>query len=103
MLGFVGFGTLSGSQEMYGPHAGVPATAGGTTFDGPRENLSTNLGGTSLATIIVGMDMGSLSAASMPQPRQVGPDAPPPAPRASGFFMLRHYDLFILIDRRHQR
>lgn len=70
MLGFVGFGTLSGSQEIvYGPHAGVPATAGGTTFDDPRKNLSTNRGGTSLATIIVGMDMGSLSAASMPQPR----------------------------------
>lgn len=64
------------------------------TFADSRENLSANLGGTSFAAIIVGMDMGSLSAASMPQPRKVGPDAPPPAPRASGFFMLRHCDLF---------
>lgn len=51
----------------------------------PREKFSANFRGISFATIIVGMDMGSPSAASMPQPRQVGPDAPPPAPRASGF------------------
>lgn len=85
-VGFVGFRTLLGTQQIVdGPHAAVPATARSYTFNDTHENLSANLRGTSFATIIVGMDMGSLSAASMPQPRQVGPDAPPPAPRASGF------------------
>lgn len=87
MLGFVEFRTLSGTPEIVdGPSRRSTATARGNTFDDPRENLSANLHGTSFATIIVGMDMGSPSAASMPQPRQVGPDAPPPAPEGVGLF-----------------
>lgn len=57
-------------------------------------NLSANFRGTSFATIIVGMDMGSLSATSMPQPHQVGPDAPPACSEGVGLFMLRHCDRF---------